>query len=385
MLMMNFWIFFDSVNIFQSRTGMNRNIEPTKRRWKIGDVLNFNIDTKIEMFSTIAGGNDLYSCGSFSAVASPIGVMSEVGRYTEIAVGCSRMGFRHPIEALSINSAFFNFARENIYSYFKEYEKYNGLVNKKSIPTPQPQNKTLIIGNDVWIGHNVKLTGGITIGTGAVIASNAVVTKSIPPYAIAAGVPAVVKKYRFNDDIIEKLLKSQWWEYELGDMYKLNFDFSSPNKFLECFDKNVHKLHKYIPKIFYPFQYLLYKNNIIIKKGIVITYHATVLFFDKDANKIIHRINNNENNELVTCIIENDDIFMMLKDTYICIDLNNNIKITNKKISFGKIEYRNKKYIIKNKYGFLSARKNGEFSYVDKDKEWEEFFIVNSKLDNSVL
>lgn len=58
-------------------------------------------------------------------------------------------------------------------------------------------------------------TGGvnITIGDGAVIGAGAVVTKSIPPYAIVAGVPAKIIKYRFSDKCIERLLKIKWWEF----------------------------------------------------------------------------------------------------------------------------------------------------------------------------
>lgn len=59
----------------------------------------------------------------------------------------------------------------------------------------------------------------ISIGTGAVVAGKAVVTKDIPPYAIAAGNPARVVKMRFSDEIIADLLSSKWWEYDLNYFY----------------------------------------------------------------------------------------------------------------------------------------------------------------------
>lgn len=79
-----------------------------------------------------------------------------------------------------------------------------------------PDEKIIKIGNDVWIGQGASIArkDGLTIGDGAVIGTGAVVTKSIPPYAIAAGVPAKIIKYRFSDDIIEKLLILQWWNWE---------------------------------------------------------------------------------------------------------------------------------------------------------------------------
>jgi acetyltransferase-like isoleucine patch superfamily enzyme len=72
--------------------------------------------------------------------------------------------------------------------------------------------ETPVIGNDVWIGENVTIYSGVTIGDGAVIAGNSVVTKSVPPYAIVAGNPASIKKYRFTDSQIRDLLNYKWWD-----------------------------------------------------------------------------------------------------------------------------------------------------------------------------
>lgn len=65
----------------------------------------------------------------------------------------------------------------------------------------------IILEDDVWIGYGATIMSGVHIGQGAVVAAGAVVTKDVPPYAIAAGVPAKIIKYRFNDELIEELLK----------------------------------------------------------------------------------------------------------------------------------------------------------------------------------
>ncbi|HGH7179064.1 TPA: DapH/DapD/GlmU-related protein [Bacillus luti] len=70
------------------------------------------------------------------------------------------------------------------------------------------------VGNDVWIGANATILRGVKIGDGAVVGANAMVTKDVPPYAIVAGNPAKVIKYRFEESIYNRLLKIKWWELE---------------------------------------------------------------------------------------------------------------------------------------------------------------------------
>ncbi len=79
-----------------------------------------------------------------------------------------------------------------------------------------PAEEKISIGNDVWIGAGaiVLRKPGLTVGDGAVIAAGAVVTKSVPAYAIAAGVPARVIAYRFDKEVIDLMLKLKWWDWD---------------------------------------------------------------------------------------------------------------------------------------------------------------------------
>lgn len=79
--------------------------------------------------------------------------------------------------------------------------------------------KKTYIGNDVWIGENVTIKDGVRIGNGAVIGTAAVVTKDVPPYAIVAGVPAKIVKYRFDPEKIELLQEIQWWDWTPEKIY----------------------------------------------------------------------------------------------------------------------------------------------------------------------
>jgi acetyltransferase-like isoleucine patch superfamily enzyme len=79
-------------------------------------------------------------------------------------------------------------------------------------------NRGINIGNDVWIGANVIVLGGVNIHDGAVVGAGSIVTKDVLPYSIVAGNPAKLIKKRFKKSVIEKLLKIQWWndDYKIG-------------------------------------------------------------------------------------------------------------------------------------------------------------------------
>ncbi|MDO6743223.1 CatB-related O-acetyltransferase [Tenacibaculum soleae] len=78
-----------------------------------------------------------------------------------------------------------------------------------------PQKGNINIGNDVWIGYNATIMAGVTIGDGAIIATNATVVKDVPPYTIVGGNPAKEIKRRFSDEKIAQLLELEWWNWDI--------------------------------------------------------------------------------------------------------------------------------------------------------------------------
>jgi virginiamycin A acetyltransferase len=76
-----------------------------------------------------------------------------------------------------------------------------------------PSRGDTVVGNDVWLGYQVLVMPGVTIGDGAVVAAGSVVTADVPPYAIAAGNPARVVRDRYASEDVERLLRAAWWSW----------------------------------------------------------------------------------------------------------------------------------------------------------------------------
>lgn len=129
-----------------------------------------------------------------------------IGKYSSIAQGVQVVCGHHPInECISTSPAFYSrrmggnltYVDRDYYGVYKYADKHHKFFCS--------------IGNDVWIGVNVLLMEGVTIGDGAIVGAGAVVTHDIEPYSIYAGVPAKKIGQRFDDDKIKKLLNYKWW------------------------------------------------------------------------------------------------------------------------------------------------------------------------------
>jgi acetyltransferase-like isoleucine patch superfamily enzyme len=122
---------------------------------------------------------------------------------------------------------------------------------------------TIDIGNDVWIGYGAMLLPGANIPDGVVIGANAVISKPLEPYGIYVGNPARLLKFRFDENVVEKLLAYRWWDYSpllLSDIKKLFFkppneNYNFKDEFFEFLDLHHDKKQK-----------IEYKKTIIAKE-----------------------------------------------------------------------------------------------------------------------
>lgn len=181
---------------------------PNASRFNEGDIVSAGPLDTLEDCASLLSGYSLCTMGGFSYSWTAFPVGTKIGRYCSIAGGCMVPGPRHYIEAVTTSPVTTDFH----FGIFENIRRKHHLQDPKWLP-PKKELSPPIIENDVWIGINASIMPGVTIGTGAVVAACAVVTKDVPPYAIVGGNPAKIIKYRFPDEIIKRLLDSQWWKY----------------------------------------------------------------------------------------------------------------------------------------------------------------------------
>ena len=137
-----------------------------------------------------------------------------IGAFCAIGARTAINPFNHPSDWLSIHE--FQYHPKS----FDWVDEYNDFARLERTPDMFTQ---VTVGNDVWTGHNVNVMAGVNVGDGAIIAAGSVVTRDVPPYAIVAGVPATVKRLRFPEKTIERLLRVKWWDLELSQLSGLPF------------------------------------------------------------------------------------------------------------------------------------------------------------------
>lgn len=198
---------------------------------KLGETVSVYEGARVKD-STLSGHNII---GSFSRVDSSVLAervriernnqiyRSEVGRSTytgmNTVVMCANVGAFCSISwNVTIGGANHDYNRITQHSFL--YNDHDKIRPESELPKYDRFDQEVIIGSDVWIAASASIMRGVRIGDGAVIAANTVVTKDVPPYAIVAGSPAKIIKYRFTKDIIELLMQLRWWEWPVNKIEK---------------------------------------------------------------------------------------------------------------------------------------------------------------------
>lgn len=139
---------------------------------------------------------------------------TNIGKYCSIADGCNCGMPEHRLDIVSTSPVFLTGSNRMSTCF--------GKLNHKSY-------EITTIENDIWIGTNVTIRAGVKIRTGAVIGMGSIVTKDVPAYAIVAGNPAKVIRYRFDESTRNRLLQSNWWDLDRQTIQRLAVYFDKPD------------------------------------------------------------------------------------------------------------------------------------------------------------
>lgn len=171
--------------------------------------------------------------GLGSYIGSNSHLNADIGRFTSIAPGVNCVNGTHPMKEPFVTTCPLFFSLDTSKNPDRETFAKEQLVNEFRYVDPI-RKIDVKIGNDCWIGANATLIGGVKISDGAVVLSNAWVTKDVPPYAIVGGTPAKVIGYRYSEKEIDFLLSVKWWNKDvkwLRNNWKLMTDLDSFKKY----------------------------------------------------------------------------------------------------------------------------------------------------------
>lgn len=173
------------------------------------------------VIQAVLAPHNLVQVGAFTGIYGGKLGHCKVGRYCSIAPGVDIASDQHPADWLSTSMV----------QYVPNVHGWGTWLNENKYVAELPKNRfnsnsCVEIGNDVWIGQGVFIKSGVKIGNGAIVAAHSVVVADVPDYAIVAGVPAVVKRYRFNNSVIARMSEVKWWDYNVQAVAS-KLDFSN--------------------------------------------------------------------------------------------------------------------------------------------------------------
>ena len=185
--------------------------------------------------------------GAFSYQVSGYCCAARIGRYCSFGEDVQIGRQNHPLSWASTSPMF--------YLHDKVFDLKGGFSGSEAYHSYRfrntgPPTKALIttIGNDVWIGHGALIKAGVSIGDGAIVASHSVVSRDVPPYAVVAGNPAVIKKFRLPAQLISPMLRSRWWRYAPWQLDHL--DMAKPQKFVMAVLEMADRVEPFEPSVF---------------------------------------------------------------------------------------------------------------------------------------
>jgi acetyltransferase-like isoleucine patch superfamily enzyme len=200
------------------RSGVNQSANPTCNIHYTSSITATKLGKYNVVFANVILNNATIDSHTYIQKRTTI-FNARIGKFCSIASDVTIAPGIHYLNGVSTHPAF--------------YLKNTPLAVTFSPEDKFRQGEQVNIGHDVWIGQHAVILDGIEIGTGAIVAAGAVVTKNVAAYSIVGGIPAKEIRKRFNEETCQRLLASAWWERP-DEYFKAHYsDFSDPAIFLE--------------------------------------------------------------------------------------------------------------------------------------------------------
>jgi acetyltransferase-like isoleucine patch superfamily enzyme len=183
--------------------------------------------------------------GAFSYCVSGHLFDVEMGRYVSIGESVQMGRGDHPSKWITTSPSFYLNQMFDVGRNFPGAEDYWAFRPDLHGFDSIPGAKTIYIENDVWIGHGAFVRPGVRIGTGAIVAAYSVVTKDVEPYTVVGSNPARPIKKRFAQELIDRLLASQWWTR--APWQYAGIDISRPDANIDAIEKRISETEPYAP------------------------------------------------------------------------------------------------------------------------------------------
>lgn len=159
--------------------------------------------------------------GAFTSISGGLIGGVRIGRYCALAPEVRIGAYNHPTDWLT-SSRVAHYPVVHDWDQFCAPDRVDFIRrNVRGFPNSR---RVTTLGHDVWVGQGSFIRAGVTLGTGCIVGARSVVVKDVPPYAVVAGVPATVKRFRFDDQTIARLLAVEWWRFSLYDCFDIPFD-----------------------------------------------------------------------------------------------------------------------------------------------------------------
>lgn len=165
--------------------------------------------------------------GFASLIGNDCEIEAKIGKYCSIGNNVNIIKYTHPSrDFVSTHPSFYSIRKQSGFSYTNKqlFEELLYVDENKKLP--------IEVGNDVWIGSNVTIIGGVKIGDGCIIGAGSLVVKNVEPYEIVGGVPAKFIRKRFSDEQIKFLLEIKWWNKGFAWLKENVNSFQNINNFI---------------------------------------------------------------------------------------------------------------------------------------------------------